>query len=311
MSYKHKILVLMGGTSEEREVSLRSGAAVLQALKNKGYQAAALDLKYSTIQDIEDYKPDLAFLALHGKYGEDGTIQGMLEIMGIPYTGSGVAASAICMNKILTKKILCYEGIPTAPFTVLSKDSFRGQGDLLPLLDKYQTPVVVKAVTQGSTIGTYVVRREDDLLKAVEEAFSFDDEVIVEKFIDGMELTVAIIGNRSLMILPVIEIVPRNEYYDYESKYTPGMSTHIIPARVNGDTMERVKAVSAQAFKVLGCRGCARVDVMLDRQGNPYILELNTIPGMTATSLVPDAGRAAGISWDDLVEKIALLALEK
>jgi D-alanine-D-alanine ligase len=311
MSYKHKILVLMGGTSEEREVSLRSGAAVLQALKNKGYQAAALDLKYSTIQDIEDYKPDLAFLALHGKYGEDGTIQGMLEIMGIPYTGSGVAASAICMNKILTKKILCYEGIPTAPFTVLSKDSFRGQGDLCRCWTNTKPRWWLKAVTQGSTIGTYVVRREDDLLKAVEEAFSFDDEVIVEKFIDGMELTVAIIGNRSLMILPVIEIVPRNEYYDYESKYTPGMSTHIIPARVNGDTMERVKAVSAQAFKVLGCRGCARVDVMLDRQGNPYILELNTIPGMTATSLVPDAGRAAGISWDDLVEKNCSAGLEK
>lgn len=309
---KESILVLMGGMSEEREVSLRSGAAVLKALQNLGYEAQGIDLQPESVKDILELRPDLVFLALHGIKGEDGTIQGLLEIMGIPYTGSGVASSAICMNKVLTKKVLQMEGIPTAPYITLQKGNITEDDELYRMLEeKFAFPMVVKAATQGSSIGTVIVRTPEALPAAIQEAFSYDQEIIVEKYIKGVELTVPVIGNREPEALPIIEITSVNEFYDYESKYTPGMCQHIIPARISEEDRRDVEEISLRAYTAMGCRGFARVDFMLDGEGHPYVLELNTIPGMTEMSLVPDSARAAGYSFEVLVDKIVRFALEK
>jgi len=309
--HKPKILVLMGGFSEEREVSLRSGAAVLKALRSLGYTAEAMDLKVISIQNIINYNPDLVFIALHGKDGEDGTVQGLLEILDIPYTGSGVASSAIGINKVLTKKLLTYEGIPTAPFLILHKSEFDSSQDVQSLLNRIGLPMVIKAATQGSSIGTYIVQEEKNVLKAIEAAFAYDPEVLAEKFIDGTEVTSTVIGNETTEVLPLIEITSTNEFYDFESKYTPGMCNHIIPARVNEDIQNKIAELSQRAYKSLNCLGYARVDYIIDQEGNPFVLEINTIPGMTEMSLVPDAARAAGVGFEELVEKIVRLGMQK
>ena len=309
--HKPKILVLMGGFSEEREVSLRSGAAVLKALRSLGYTAEAMDLKVISIQNIINYNPDLVFIALHGKDGEDGTVQGLLEILDIPYTGSGVASSAIGINKVLTKKLLTYEGIPTAPFLILHKSEFDSSQDVQSLLNRIGLPMVIKAATQGSSIGTYIVQEEKNVLKAIEAAFAYDPEVLAEKFIDGTEVTSTVIGNETTEVLPLIEITSANEFYDFESKYTPGMCNHIIPARVNEDIQNKIAELSQRVYKSLNCLGYARVDYIIDQEGNPFVLEINTIPGMTEMSLVPDAARAAGVGFEELVEKIVRLGMQK
>lgn len=309
---KERVLVLMGGYSEERDVSIRSGTAVLKALQSLGYEAEGMDLKDLPIQHIVDFKPDLVFIALHGKDGEDGTVQGLLDILNIRYTGSGVAASAIGINKILTKKILSYEGIPTAPFTILNRTAFESSPHgLSDLIEKIGTPMVIKAATQGSSIGVYIVHKDDDVASALEAAFAYDPNVLAEKFIDGIEVTSTVIGNEyDTETLPLIEITSENEFYDFESKYTPGMCSHIIPARVDEAIQSRVAVLIQQVFKALGCRGVARVDFIIDREGNPFVLEINTIPGMTEMSLVPDAARAQGISFEQLVDKLVRLGLE-
>lgn len=309
---KEKILVLMGGWSEEREVSLRSGAAVLKALQNLGYEAQGMDLKQIAVQQIVDYHPDLVYLALHGKDGEDGTVQGMLEIMGLRYTGSGVAASAIGINKVLTKKIVSFEGIPTSPFTIIKRTDFIAtESSVKDLIEKIGLPLVIKAATQGSSIGTYIVKDGAAVAKAIEAAFEYDSEVLVEKFIDGTEVTSAVVGNENPEVLPLIEITSENEFYDFESKYTPGMCAHIIPARVEESVQERIAELSRVIYKTLNCRGCARIDFIIDRSGQPFMLEVNTIPGMTEMSLVPDAARAAGMSFEQIVDKIVKLGLEQ
>ncbi len=305
------VLVLMGGLSEEREVSLRSGAGVYNALKKVGYQAKTLDLSRDNLDRIKEIGPDVVFLALHGKFGEDGTVQGYLDILGIPYTGSGVETSAICMNKGTTKKIFCYEGVPTADFVIINKYQYRRNQELDQILKGLGLPVVVKAATQGSSIGVYIVKTESDLESAIEEAFKYDQEVVIEKFIEGPQLTVALLGNEEPQVLPVIEITAANEFYDYEAKYTPGMCEHIIPARVSESINDKVMEISKRVYTSFKCRGYARIDFMIDKDENPYVLEINTIPGMTAMSLVPDAGRAAGISYEELVDRIVCLALQK
>ncbi len=306
------VLVLMGGLSEEREVSLRSGAGVYDALKKAGYQAKTLDLSRENLGKIKDISPDVVFIALHGKYGEDGTVQGYLDILGIPYTGSGVETSAICMNKGTTKKIFCYEGIPTADFVIITKYKYRKQKqNLSDIVSELGLPLVVKAATQGSSIGVYIAKTIGELQSAIEEAFKYDQEVVIEKFIEGPQLTVAIVGNDEPHILPIIEITASNEFYDYESKYTPGMCEHIIPARVSEAVNARVIEISKKVYTSFKCQGYARVDFMIDKEENPYVLEINTIPGMTAMSLVPDAARAAGLSYEELVDKIACLAMQK
>jgi len=302
----------MGGTSEEREVSLKSGNNVYTALKKIGYQVELLDLGKDNLNKIAEIAPDVVFIALHGKNGEDGTVQGYLDLLGIPYTGSGVATSAICMNKILTKKLLSYEGLPTPDFIIIKKKTFDKNAFVVrSLVQKFGLPMVVKAATQGSSIGTYIVNKEDDILSAIEAAFQYDQDVLVEKYIDGMLLTVSIIGNDNPCVLPIIEITSENEFYDYESKYTPGMCQHIIPARISQDLQNQISRISEEAYKSLACRGFARIDFMVDGKGQPYILEINTIPGLTDMSLVPDAARAAGISYSELLERLINLALEK
>lgn len=306
-----KILVLMGGESTEREISLKSGQAVHDALQKKGFNVVSLDMYRGAATKIKDIDPDVVFLALHGNKGEDGTVQGMLEIMGIPYTGSGVASSAICMNKVLTKKLLSYEGISTPPFTILRKwectDLQKTERDLLA---KMGLPLVIKAATQGSSIGTFVVKEPEQLIPAIDKAFRYDWEVLAEKFIDGVELTAAVIGNSQPRVLPLIEITAENEFYDYQAKYTPGKCAHIIPARISDEVRDKAIKLAEKAYISLGCLGFARVDLMVDKDGNPYVLEVNTIPGMTEMSLVPDAARAANISFEELVEMIVQYALE-
>jgi len=307
-----KVLVIMGGTSEEREVSLRSGNAVYDALKLSGYSVERLVLNHDNLNQIEIIKPDVAFIALHGKFGEDGTIQGYLELMGIPYTGSGVAASAICMDKVISKKLFAYEQIPTADFIVLQRHEYVNNRDQIAekLLQMMGLPVVVKPATQGSSIGTVIVKNQMDLIPALEQAFAYDREILIEKFIEGTEVTVAVLGNSSPRILPVIEITSENEFYDYQSKYTQGMCHHIIPARIEEGQIRQIEEICLRTYQSMGCRGVVRIDIIIDKTGNPYVLEVNTIPGMTEMSLVPDAAKAAGMSFEQLVDELIKLAFQ-
>jgi D-alanine-D-alanine ligase len=301
---KKKIGVLMGGSSAEREISLRTGKAVLRALRAKYYTADGIDANKSLGSTLLKKKVELAFIALHGKGGEDGTIQGMLEMMKLPYTGSGVLASALAMNKKMTKTILRYYGLPTADFQILHAaeiertDFHRRIG--IPL------PLVAKPIAEGSTIGTSVVTSKRALRKACREAARFDHQVLIERFIEGTEITTGIVNGEAL---PVIEIIPRDGFYSYRAKYTPGRTDYIIPARIGKRTVSKIQQISVEAYHALGCEGVARVDLMLSHKRNqPYILEINTIPGMTETSLLPMAAEFAGISFEDLVEKMVLTA---
>ncbi len=309
-----KIGVLLGGRSAEREVSLRTGGAIYNALVNKGYDAVKIDVAGDFVNQMKNEKVTLAFLALHGPFGEDGTIQGLLEMLGIPYTGSGVLASALCMNKIATKKILIYEGLPTPDFLVIDLNTCREKGleaVVKEILKNITLPVVVKAPTQGSTIGITFVKEAKDLDQAIKEAFKYGTEALVEKMIDGVEITSSVLGNDNPVALPLIEIVSATGVYDYTAKYTVGLSDHIIPPRIPAGAQETIKELAVKTFKALGCRGLARVDFILTPEGKAYILEVNTIPGMTETSLYPDAARAAGIEFEDLAENLVNFALER
>ena len=309
-----KIGVLLGGRSAEREVSLRTGAAIYNALLNKGYDVVKIDVAGDFIEQLKSENISLAFLALHGPYGEDGTIQGLLEMLGIPCTGSGVLSSALCMNKIATKKMLVYEGLPTPDFMVIDINTMKVQGPeatVREILRQIQLPFMVKAPTQGSTIGVYFVREVKDIIPSLNEAFLYGREALVEKMIDGVEVTASVLGNFNPMALPLIEIVSATGVYDYQAKYTVGLSDHIIPPRLPEEDQEIIKGLAVRTFVALGCRGLARVDFILSGDGKPYILEVNTIPGMTETSLFPDAAKAAGIAFDDLAEKLIKLALEQ
>jgi D-alanine-D-alanine ligase len=303
----------MGGRSSEREISLRTGEAIYNALVTLGRPAVKIDVGLDVVERIKDEGVNLAFLALHGKFGEDGTIQGLMEMIDIPYTGSGILASALAMDKIATKKILSFEGLPTPRFKEVEATVARGQG-LQVTAEKIHNemglPLVVKAPTQGSTIGITFVHRKEDLVSALELAYRYDKIAMVEQFIEGLELTASVLGNENPLALPLIEIVSTTGVYDYEAKYTTGMSAHIIPPRISLEQQGVIKELAVRTFKALGCRGLARVDFMLDQQGSPFILEVNTIPGMTSTSLFPDAARAAGIEFPELIERIVKLALE-
>lgn len=303
-----RIGVLMGGLSAEREVSLRSGRAVCEALKSKGYDVVPIDVDRDVVYQLSESKVELVFIALHGPLGEDGTVQGLLEMLGIPYTGSGVLPSALAMDKIATKKILAYNGLPIPAFReVDARDPTGAQAVSAEL----GLPLVVKVPTQGSSIGVYIVDREEDLrLRIKETAADFGPRLLVEQFIDGIELTAAVLGNARPVVLPLIEIVSATGKYDYESKYTPGLSDHIIPPRVSSAVQEAVSSFALQAYRALGCRGFARVDFIVSAT-QPFILEINTIPGLTDVSLFPDAARAAGLLFPDLVEKLVQLAREK
>lgn len=305
-----RVMVFMGGKSAEREVSLRSGQAVYDALMRMGYTVQKYDVQHEPLEKIVTFNPDLVFLALHGQYGEDGAVQGMLELLGIPYTCSGVAASAICINKALSKKMFQSFNIPTPKYACFSSRDLHGEieQEIKQIVKDMGLPLVIKAATQGSSIGVFIVHKQEEILPNIKEALQFSDEVVVEEFIAGTEVTASVIGNDDLEVLPLIEITSKNTFYDYDSKYTPGMCEHIIPARINKDVQAVIEAISRKTYHLMGCKGFARIDFMINKKGEPFVLEVNTIPGCTDMSLVPDAARAAGISFDEFVEKIIALA---
>ena len=305
-----KIVVVMGGPSTEAEVSRRSGTAILEALKAKGYNAEGLELNPATFaNDIKASGAEFVFNALHGKFGEDGIIQGTLEMMGIPYTGSGVMAAAVTMDKVATKRFFMAEGIPTPKAHTYFRYEFKKRDLTGEILQEFSVPVVVKASSQGSSIGVVIVEKAEELEAALSEAFKYDREVLVEEFIKGRELTVAVWGNEEKQeALPIIEITTVTGRYDYVTKYKVGASTHIIPAPLPEEVTKKVKEIAIRAFAVCGCSGMARVDFMLGEDNQPYVIEVNTIPGMTETSLVPDAGSAAGIEFPELCARILAMA---
>lgn len=308
MDKNSHILVVMGGMSSEKEISLMSGSEIYDALIEKGYNAEKFILTENNVTDIINKKPDCVFLALHGKGGEDGTIQGLLEMSKIPYTGSGVSASAIGINKILTKKILKYHNISTPDFLYLSRfDDFNVEQIVQNVEDKFNYPVVVKAPCQGSSVGVKIVADIEDLRAAISEIYKYDNELLFEQYVEGKELTHPVYyDSGKVKCLPIIEIVFKNEFYDYESKYTVGKCKHIIPAGIDADVYESVEKMTVEAYKALGCNGFARVDYILSDDNIPYIIEINTMPGTTKTSLLPDAVRAAGMEFADFVEMMLL-----
>ena len=309
---RKKIGVLMGGPSAEREVSLNTGKAIVAALQEKNYNVVGIDLDPAHfVQQLQEHQIDIVFNALHGLYGEDGKLQGALEMLGIPYTGSGVLASAMAMDKAVSKRLFQSAGIPTPRYQLLKRREGMGEAILNGILDEFEVPFVVKPSTQGSTIGLTIVQEPEELAVALEKAFNYDSEVLVEEFVDGSELTVGILGGLQPEALPIVEIVPYSGIYDYHAKYTKGATEYFVPARVDEATTRLTQEVALAAFKILGCSGIARVDVRLDPSNHPYVLEVNTIPGMTATSLVPKAAAAVGMSFPELCERILLLTLEQ
>jgi D-alanine-D-alanine ligase len=296
----------MGGLSAEKDVSMTSGGAVMTALEGAGYNVHPIYFNGpGVIDEIRKVSPDIVFLALHGRYGEDGTIQGLLEIMGIPYTGSGVAGSALAMDKSVTKKLLKYHGIPTADFVTLWKDRFDPKGTMAECIGY---PLVVKPSTLGSTIGMSFVHEEKDLLPAIEQAFEHDREVLLEKFIEGREITAGILDGRRL---PLVEIITPKGVYDYEAKYESHDTKYVCPAEVDEKTKKMLQDMAHDVFKLLQGHSVGRVDFRLDKDGNPYVLEMNTLPGMTSTSLLPKAAAAVGIDFAGLVETILMGALKR
>ncbi|GEA15342.1 MAG: D-alanine-D-alanine ligase [Moorella sp. (in: firmicutes)] len=307
-----KIAVLMGGPSSEREISLKSGAAVAAALEGLGHEVKKIDLDEEVVAKLKAFAPDVVFNALHGKPGEDGSVQGLLEILGIPYTGSRVLASAITMDKIMTKRILRQAGLPTPDFLNWTAAQYASGCEEVKkrILKDLGLPVVIKAPTQGSTIGTFIVREEGELATAIEGALKYDPCFMAEAFLPGPEITAAVLGNSDPLVLPLIEIVSHTGFYDYTAKYTPGLSDHIIPPRLPEAVLAAAASLARQAYILLGCRGFARVDMIVAGGQSPQVIEVNSVPGMTATSLVPDAARAAGLDFPTLVQKIVELALE-
>lgn len=291
-----RVAVLMGGRSAEREVSLMSGNAVLEALKRKGVDVHPFDTRDQDLHDLKVRQFDRAFIALHGRYGEDGTVQGMLELMGIPYTGSGVMASALAMDKYRTKLVWMAAGIPTPRFAMLSQSD-----DLAARTAHLGFPLIIKPSREGSTIGLTKVRSADELSAAYDKAALHDRQVLAEEFIAGPEVTASILDGHAL---PLIRIEAPAGNYDYHAKYFSDETRYLCPSGLPDAEESRLRELALRAFQVLGCEGWGRIDVMIDRNGAPFLLEANTVPGMTGHSLVPMAAKAAGIAFDDLVIRI-------
>jgi D-alanine-D-alanine ligase len=301
---KIKVAVLMGGTSTEREVSLSTGRQILNALDFDQYTVMALDTAHPVemFPALMHNPPDVVVIALHGQGGEDGTVQGMLEVLGIPYTGSGVLASALAMDKAMTKRVLATVGVR------LPQDVTVRRGDPIPNLPAL--PAIVKPSRQGSTIGMSIIHNAEEFAPALDTAFEHDDTVLVEQFIQGTEITVPILGNETLEALPIVEIVPASGFYDYQAKYTPGATDEIVPARLPEHTAAEARRIAVLCHQTLGCRGMSRTDMIVTPAHEIYTLEVNTIPGMTPTSLLPRSAEAAGYPFPRLLDKLIALALE-
>ncbi len=308
-SGKKRTGVLMGGTSAEREVSLRSGKAVCRALKSLGYTVVAIDAKGDFAATLKKQKIKRVFIALHGGHGENGAVQGMLEIMGISYTGSGVLASALAMDKVASKKIFLYHKIPVPPFHIVTREesNVRGEGKgpshlaSRYSLGRLQFPVVVKPATEGSSVGVEIVKDEKKCHAALRAAFRYGETVLVEKYIKGKEVQIAILDDR---VLGGVEVRPSREFYSYEAKYTSGLTEYIFPPDLDPATARKAEAAALAAHRALGCSGATRVDLIIDRQRKPYVLEVNTIPGMTETSLLPKIAKNAGMEFPELIQRI-------
>jgi D-alanine-D-alanine ligase len=299
-----RIGVLMGGISAEREISLRSGTAIYSALKGSGYNAVAIDVGPDICNVLNREEIEVVFLALHGGQGENGSIQGMLEVLGIPYTGSGVLASALAMDKEASKKIFLYHNIPVPPFVVLSKEQITKSSSFVSRpssLVEFTLPWVVKPATEGSSVGVSIVRDETSLEQALETSYSHGSRVIVEKYIAGKEVHIGILNGR---VLGGVEVRPSLEFYNYEAKYTAGRTEYILPPEIDSKAYEMAKAAAISAHIALGCKGATRVDLRVDTEGNPYVLEVNTIPGMTEMSLLPKIASLAGFDFPALIGEI-------
>ena len=314
----NNIAVILGGISTEREISLRSGEAIFNSLVRNGYKVIKIDPKTDNIyQKLIENKIELAFIALHGKGGEDGSIQGLLETAGIPYTGSGVLVSSLTMNKIYTQTVLRYNGVLVPDFITISQEKYLNNSieDLKKEIeDNLGFPVLVKAPSQGSTLGIYFINKEDiayeeQLDYALREAFKFEENLLIEKMIaPSDEITIGLLGNKEVFPLPTLEITTVSGYYDYTSKYTKGLCEHIIPARLPADIRNKAKKIAVESYSLLGCKGFARADFMIQGE-DVYLIDINTIPGFTEMSLLPDAAQAIGITFDQLTEYIVKMAL--
>jgi len=291
-----KVAVLLGGKSAERPVSLKSGGMVLAALRSRGVDAHAFDPSTQGIDALLAQRFDRVFIALHGRFGEDGTVQGVLEWLGIPYTGSGVLASALAIDKLRTKQLWQARGLPTPPYELLSANT-----DLAAVAKRLGIPLMVKPANEGSSIGMTKVRAASGLDEAYALAVNYDRVVLAERFIEGTEITGGILGDEAL---PLIRLETPRDFYDYDAKYVSDDTRYIIPSGLDDAKERAVRQLCLDAFHALGCRGWGRVDLMLDRAGDPYLLEVNTAPGMTDHSLVPMAARAVGLSYEDLCIRI-------
>ena len=298
---KKRIGVLMGGLSAEREVSLISGKAILEALLSQGYEALAIEGDEKLPGRLEENRIEVAFIGLHGRLGEDGAVQGLLEVMRLPYTGSGILASALAMNKIASRKIFQHNGLPVPRHVALT----RGKDPTDPAAWPFPFPVVVKPCQEGSSVGVSIVSGAEKIPEALETAFAHDDEILVEEYIPGREIQVGILNDQAL---GAIEIVPKRQFYDYETKYTDGLAEHRFPAPLPGEDYARALEISLKAHRALGCEGGTRVDLRYgEKQGraeNIVVLEVNTLPGMTPLSLFPEIAKGTGLDFPHLVERI-------
>jgi D-alanine-D-alanine ligase len=308
---KLKLAVLRGGRSAEREVSLRSGAQVEKALRGRGHDVIGVDLDRKTWDVLRDGDFDCVFNALHGRLGEDGTVQGMLELLGLPYTGSGVLASALCMDKSRANKVMTAAGLEIPEFDELDFQPGIGAFDADAIASRFGLPLVIKPVREGSTIGLTIAKDVDEVASGIQLAVRYDRRVMVQRFAAGTEITVGVLATPEIQVLPTLEIVSDNPTYDYDAKYTAGKSHHIIPARIPETARAAAADAAGRAFTELGCAGMARVDIIVDAGGTPWVLEVNTVPGLTELSLLPDAARSAGISFDDLCQRLIDHALAR
>ncbi|WP_318036079.1 D-alanine--D-alanine ligase [Halobacillus salinarum] len=301
------------GTSGEREVSLSTGKGIVKALKNKGHSVIGIDFQPDQIKEILKLDVDLVFIGLHGKYGEDGKIQGLLDMLEIPYVGSGVLASALAMDKAKSKQVFKLNGIKTANSKTYDiAKSFDKTTIAKDIRSQFSLPFVIKPNQEGSTLGLTIVKQEEQIEQALETAAKSDQVILVEEYVKGREVTVPVIGlPGEERALPVIEIIPKNEYYDFDSKYQPGGSQHIVPAELQESLTEQLMTEAVLAHQLLGCSIYSRVDFIINERNEPVILEVNTLPGMTPTSLFPDSAQVIGWSYDELIEKFVELSAKK
>ena len=300
-----KVAVVMGGSSSEREISIQTGSGVMRALQTLGYDAQSLDFDAKFVDAVRALAPDVVFVALHGPGGEDGQVQAILEYLGIPYTGSGVEAAALAMDKRLTKKLIGAEGLPTAAW-----DLFDLSGGTLPLLPgSLDLPLVIKPRYEGSSSGVSIVKTHEQWTNAMLTSAKLFPQVMAEEYVEGREFTCGVLGEEAL---PVVEIVAnKDDFYTYDAKYAPGGSTHIVPAEIDADLAARLQMLALSVHRLIGLRDYSRTDFIVSKEGRPQILEVNTLPGLTPTSLLPDACKAIGISYEALIDRLVGYALAR